>query len=303
MIISRTGYGARAAEAELIANRVPYVFIGGVSFLESAHVKDLLCLVRCAMSHHDFIAWARYLTLWPKVGDVTADRLIISMQTGKNIQDALGLLRENPDLRSKSHEKIVLGPEMILKNRDNPAEVIIKAGKFLEPLLETRYERWEKRRQDFSLLARLAERHRSLHSFLETYTLDPVNITQIEKSEDDDKVALITAHSAKGTEASVCYLIRVEPGMYPHIRSLGDKDSEEEERRVLYVGMTRARDELIITRSLSQSDYTTFYGITESGSTGTPYFLEGLDRGLAEMELPETETVDDDDSDIIIPHR
>ena len=303
MVISRTGFGARAVEAELIARRIPYVFIGGVSFLQSAHVKDLLCLVRCAMSHHDLIAWMRYLTLWPKVGDVTADRMIAGMQPGKSIRDALELLRKHPDLKNESLERIVQGPEIILENMDNPAEAITRASAFLEPLLSSMYERWDKRRQDFNLLARLAERHRSLQGFLETYTLDPVNITQVEKREDEDVVALITAHSAKGTESPVCYLIRVEPGMYPHVRSLGDSDSEEEERRVLYVAMTRAKNELIVTRSLSRSDYTTFYGITDSGSTGTPYFLEGLEKNLVRMELPETGTINDDDSDIIIPHR
>ena len=304
MIITRTGFGARALEAALIAKKIPYVFIGGVSFLQSAHVKDLLCLVRCAISRQDLIAWVRYLTLWPNIGDATADRLITGMQKAPDMKDALKELAEVLDPKEKYSKDISRGPEIILKNSDNPSEAMFEAGKFLEPLLSSRYERWDKRRQDFALLARLAKNHRTLNGFLETYTLDPVNVTQIEKADDEDKVVLVTAHSAKGTEAPVCYLIRVEPGMYPHMRSLGDEDSEEEERRVLYVGMTRAKNELIITRTLSHSDRTTFYGVTESpDSVGTPYFLEGVPDNLFTKQLYYAKEYDGgDDSEIITPH-
>jgi len=127
------------------------------------------------------------------------------------------------------------------------------------------------------LLVRLAERYRSLMRFIETYTLDPITSTAVSRLENQDVVTLITVHSAKGTESPVCYVIRVEPGMYPHIRSLGAEDEEEEERRVLYVAMTRAKDELILTRSEGRSSYSYSYG-----DAAEAYFLSTVPDKLIE---------------------
>ena len=98
-----------------------------------------------------------------------------------------------------------------------------------------------------------------------------------------DAVQLMTVHSAKGTEAPVCYCLGVQPGVYPHLRSLGDKDAEEEERRVLYVALTRAQNELIITRAGDDSR-TLFHGGSFVHAQGSPYFLEYLPSPFVEYE-------------------
>ncbi len=85
-------------------------------------------------------------------------------------------------------------------------------------------------------------------NFLEEYVLDPVSISEIERQSDSDVVTLITIHSAKGTEQKVCYVANVTPGQYPHARAQGNFDEVEEERRVLYVALTRAQNELILTK-------------------------------------------------------
>ena len=85
----------------------------------------------------------------------------------------------------------------------------------------------------------------------------------------------------------MCYLIRVEPGMYPHIRSLGKKDEEEEERRILYVAMTRARDELLITRSNSRGADLTFHGGANAQHSpgGEPYLLQGVPKEIGRAHV------------------
>lgn len=90
-------------------------------------------------------------------------------------------------------------------------------------------------------------------------------------------MTLITAHSAKGTESKIVYVVRAEPGMYPHVRSIGNADSEEEERRVLYVALTRAEDELIITRSCGAFEATAF-----SRTSDTPYLLDEIPAELVQ---------------------
>jgi DNA helicase-2/ATP-dependent DNA helicase PcrA len=281
MIITRTGIGARAVESFMVEKQVPYRFIGGVSLLQAAHVKDLLGLVRAAASQHDELAWARYLTLWPRIGDVTAARLIASMRQEASLHSALENLRK----ALKNRATIVEGPETVRSHWASPPTAIEQAGLYLSPLLERKYADWPKRRQDFVLLTRLAENHRSLMAFLETYTLDPISMASAQQLEGEDMVTLTTAHSAKGTEAIVCYLIRVEPGMYPHIRSIGDVEAEEEERRILYVAMTRAKDELIVTRSRRFGGRFTAYSSYGHASRGSDeYLLNDLDDRLIDIE-------------------
>jgi DNA helicase-2/ATP-dependent DNA helicase PcrA len=175
----------------------------------------------------------------------------------------------------------------------------------LEEVLETRYPGWEGRKRDLELLVRLCSRHRTLGGFLETYALDPVTASVVERLENDDCVTLITAHSAKGTEASVCYLIKAEPGQYPHFRSLGDEDAEEEERRVLYVAMTRAMDELILTRSLRRVRFPWSLGPGDGPQAfaTSGYFLSSVPASLVTGYLGPPGDEDDDDDGTIVSWR
>jgi len=250
-VLTRTAYGSRSVEAMLIEKKIPYIFIGGASFLQSAHVKDLLCLIRAAGNLHDEIAWMRYLTLWPKIGDVIASRLIATMKQTGSIAKAFSELKN----KNENRQEIINGPEIILKHWNEPAEALKAGAEFFEQLLSKRYDEWNARKKDFDLLVKLAERYDSLMRFIEVYTLDPITSTAANRSENQDVVTLITVHSAKGIESPVCYIIHAEPGIYPHMRSIGKSDEEEEERRTLYVAITRAKNELILTRSENQYSY------------------------------------------------
>lgn len=279
MIITRTGFGARAVESSMVEKGIPYQFVGGTSLLQMAHVKDLLCLVRAGDSHKDELAWARYLTLWPRIGDKTAARLIKGIQAAEDTEAALEILAAN----LKGRTEIVDGPHAVRDHLDNPTGAMEQAARHLMPLMEKRYDNWKSRLRDFELLIQLAEKHRSLRGFMETYTLDPISISSAEQINADDFVTLTTVHSAKGTEAPVCYLIRVEPGMYPHMRSLNSDAAKEEERRILYVAMTRAQDELIVSRTYHPHGWYSrpFSG---GGHWNSPrsqnYFIEDLDEPL-----------------------
>ncbi|MES0447211.1 MAG: ATP-dependent helicase [Desulfobacterales bacterium] len=274
MILTRTVWAARSVEAMMIEKNIPYIFVGGLSFLQASHVKDLLCLVRAAASHYDELAWIRYLTLWPRIGHVTASRLISSMKETGNIREALEQISNK---LKKDQRKIVEGPKTIIKYWDTPAKALSAGASFLGPILSERYDKWNLRRKDFEMLVRLAERYRNLMRFIETYTLDPITSTAATRLENQDVATLITVHSAKGTESPVCYVIRAEPGMYPHIRSVGNEDDEEEERRILYVAMTRAKNELILTRSESHSSYSFSYG-----DASESYFLSTMPYKLTD---------------------
>jgi len=273
MVLTRTAWVSRSLEGLLIEKNIPYVFIGGLSLLQAAHVKDLLCLVRAALGFHDELAWIRYLTLWPGIGDVTAARLISAMKQTGTIEKAF----DQAASKNKARQQITAGLKTILQYRNEPSKALRAGAIFLEPLLSQRYDRWNLRSKDFDLLAKLSERYRSLMRFIETYTLDPVTTTTAAGMEKQDAITLITVHSAKGTESRVCYVIRVEPGIYPYIRSVGILDEEEEERRILYVAMTRTKDELILTRSEGRHSYSFSY--TDATAA---YFLSSVPDDLVE---------------------
>jgi DNA helicase-2/ATP-dependent DNA helicase PcrA len=177
-----------------------------------------------------------------------------------------GLLANRPEI-----QKVL---PSIAQAAGKPAKAIELATEHLEPVLSGKYDDWERRRKDYTLLAELAGKHRSLSAFVETYTLDPVSASEAQQ-DDSDIVTLITVHSAKGTEAEACYVIGAQQGNYPHSRSQGDPAAEEEERRVLYVALTRAKDELFITRTLGRG-YSSYRSFASPGN----YFLESIPMQL-----------------------
>ncbi|MFH0729692.1 MAG: ATP-dependent helicase [Pseudomonadota bacterium] len=281
MIITRTGFGARAVESYMVEADIPYQFVGGTSLLQTAHVKDLLSMVRAAANHQDELAWGRYLTLWPRIGEATAARFIKGMRQEKSVSAAMDYLER----ALKGRAEILRGPRIVSEIQDNPTAAMKLASEFLSPLMEKRYENWRVRSRDFNLLIRLAGEHSSLSTFLEIYTLDPISVSSANSLGQDDVVTLTTVHSAKGTQSSVCYLIRVEPGMYPHMRSMGSEDQMEEERRILYVAITRAKDQLILTRTWHDYNWApaSFYGSGGQPGRGGQYFLEGLPEPLVRL--------------------
>ena len=128
----------------------------------------------------------------------------------------------------------------------------------------------------------MAERYKSLTEFIDAFTLEPMTNTEIDRLEAEDVVTLITVHSAKGTEADICFVAGAKQGTYPHVRSLGELESEEEERRILYVAMTRAKNELFITRS---TDYRSGFWVVNTPTEGEEYFLADVPQHLVRHEI------------------
>lgn len=281
MILLRSGFSGRYLEGALIAANIPYRFIGGVKLLESAHVKDVLSLLRVSVNPQDDLSWMRFLTLWDGVGDVGASKLA---------QELIQL----PDIearcqRLERHGKVPQQAILILMQLDvlqqHVEACIGLALDALNEQLENNYKTkdWSRRVKDFDLVKQLARKHHSLGEFLEEYVLDPISISEIDKTPDQDLVTLITIHSAKGAEQKVCYVPHVSPNQYPHARAQGDFDDVEEERRVLYVALTRAGNELILTKQnlnlWSQDQY------DELGRKIESYFLNDLPQHLVDIQI------------------
>lgn len=289
MVLVRSSFAARHIEAACIAANVPYRFIGGMKLLETAHVKDLLSLLRVIANPLDDIAWMRFLTLWNGVGDVGASRLAQQLLLEPEFDLIFDKLEKFGRIPAES---VLIMKQMTVLKQEVQACVSLGIQAIEAQLAENYKKDWNRRQGDFELVKQLASKHTQLSEFLEEYVLDPVSISEIERQSDTDVVTLITIHSAKGTEQKVCYVVNVTPGQYPHARAQGDFNDVEEERRVLYVALTRAQNELILTKqnlSLWARDM-----IDEQGRKVESYFLNDLTRNLCTMEThhkPRQQTV------------
>ncbi|MDX2494973.1 MAG: ATP-dependent helicase [Desulfuromusa sp.] len=273
MILVRSSLNGRVIEGALLAAKIPYQYIGGFKLLESAHIKDCLSILRLVANPLDEIAAMRFFGLWPGIGDVRASKLLDLMFKEKNFDKIPELIVQKGGLPKQAGEIIKSVSEL----RNNVAEAFKSAANKMESLLANKYQRqdWDKRKKDFKLVAKLAEKHTSILAFIEEYLLDPIHHTQVLPSPKNDVVTLITVHSAKGTESKVCYVVNCSPGAYPSSLSIAE-DTVEEERRVLYVSFTRAKDELIVTRRGPATWAKSGGNLTEE----EVYFLNGVPNGL-----------------------
>ena len=279
MVLVRSSFSARHIEAACIAANIPYRFIGGMKLLETAHVKDLLSLLRVVANPLDDIAWMRFLTLWNGVGDVGASKLSQQLLIEPEMEMIAGKLEKFGKIPL---ETILIMKQMAVLKTEVQACVSL-AVQAIESQLADNYKKdWNRRAGDFELVKQLASKHTQLSEFLEEYVLDPVSISEIERQSDSDVVTLITIHSAKGTEQKVCYVANVTPGQYPHARAQGDFDDVEEERRVLYVALTRAQNELILTKQ--NLNHWARETVDEQGRKVESYFMNDLTRNLCTME-------------------
>jgi DNA helicase-2/ATP-dependent DNA helicase PcrA len=246
MILVRSGFSARTIEGVFLSQEIPYKFIGGTKLLESAHVRDVLSVLRLIGNPQDEIAWMRYLTLWPTIGEVTAGKIVSKVLEHTDITSSISAIHEQGFGKSPLTSTL----EELSKITSSVSLVIQKAVLLMKEVLSEKYKNqdWEKRQRDFVFIKKLAEKHSSILEFIEEYVLDPIFSSENQGIDDNDVVTIITIHSAKGTEREVCYVCNVSVGAYPPPFAINNLDDVEEERRVLYVALTRAKNELILTR-------------------------------------------------------
>lgn len=280
MVLVRTAYSGRAIEGALLAKEIPYRFVGGTKLLESAHVRDVLSILRVIANNKDEIAWMRYLTLWNGVGDGTATKILTNIMGAESIQECITSILEESRV-----PKTAANTLLKISHLANDVSIAFKeAAEALDAILSQKYkdQNWAHRKLDYPLVQRIANKHSSILGFIEEYVLEPVSGTQVNKSEVEDAVTITTVHSAKGAEADICYVANVSPGAYPSTFSIGNFDEIEEDRRVLYVAMTRAKNELIVTRQGSAWGSTSAVEKRKESIelAGEAYFLNNIKPGI-----------------------
>src|SRR6201996_3174602 len=229
-------------EIELTRRNIPFVKFGGLKFLDAAHVKDMLALLRFVENPRDRVAGFRVLHLLPGIGPASAQRVLDQMAEASDPIQALCTLPSPP--RAGADWKSFTETVGELRYSEWPVD-LERARLWYEPHLDRIHEEAETRKADLIQLEQIAGGYPSRERFLTELTLDPPDATSDQAGVpllDEDYLILSTIHSAKGQEWKSVYVLNVVDGCMPS--DLGAGAELEEERRLLYVAMTRAKDDL-----------------------------------------------------------
>jgi DNA helicase II / ATP-dependent DNA helicase PcrA len=245
-VLFRTSHHSGALEVELTRRNIPFVKFGGLKFLEAAHIKDLLSVLRWAENPRDRAAGFRVMQLLEGVGPTSAARVLDHIAT---FADPIVALAEAPApaRAGEAWDGFVEMAQSLRAGRAGwPAEMG-QARLWYEPHLERMHEDAVLRRADLLQLEQIATGYPSRERFLTELTLDPPEATSDQAGVpllDEDYLNLSTIHSAKGQEFKSVFVLNVVDGCMPSDLGTGQSHEIEEERRLLHVAMTRAKDDL-----------------------------------------------------------
>lgn len=245
-VLFRAGHHSALLELELARRNIPFVKFGGLKFLDTAHVKDLLAVLRWTTNPKNQVSGFRVLHLLPGIGPKTADRLLQQTARGTPLLEAVARFKPPTSAAVYWPDFFALLQRLTTSLAGWPAE-IDAVRLWYEPFLEQGYDDSRPRKADLEQLCQIASTFPSREQFLTDLTLDPPQAGSDEAGPpflDEDYLTLSTIHSAKGLEWSAVFVLNTVDGCIPADLGVGSQDEIEEERRLLYVAMTRAKDGL-----------------------------------------------------------
>ena len=245
-VLFRAASHSAALELELMRRNVPFVKFGGLKFLEASHIKDVLAVLRFAQNPSGRIAGFRVAQLIPGIGAATATRLLDAVGESPDPVRAIDTFAAPPKSAGDWQQFVALYKALKAQGLRWPADIELVKQWYL-PHLERMHDDASVRAADVEQLARLAGGYGSRETFLAEITLDPPEATSDRAGPphlDEDYLILSTIHSAKGQEWKSVHVLNVVDGCIPSDMSTGNSEDIEEERRLLYVAMTRAKEHL-----------------------------------------------------------
>ena len=280
-VLFRSSHHSDVLELELSRRNIPYVKYGGLKFLEAAHVKDMLALLRWADNPKNRIAAFRSLQLLPGMGPATAERFATRFESSGHAWSTLGDFPALARLNEAAAEAwpSFAGLMLSLAGPESPwAGQVARVREWFEPHLERIYDAAHVRAGDLVQLERISQQYASREQFLTEMALDPPQAAGDLSGApylDEDYLVLSTVHSAKGQEWDAVHVLNVADGNFPSEFSTGRADLIEEERRLLYVAMTRAKNELHLIAPLK-------YYVTQQSRQGDRHVYGARSRFITE---------------------
>ncbi len=254
-VLFRSSFHSFDLEIELSRHGIPFLKRGGVKFIETAHVKDLLAHLRVVSNPLDAVSWHRALMLVEGVGPKKAKDLMAALLGSdtpcRSLRDVGG--KSGKGLKDLAHALEGLSSANDLR----PAEQVAHIYEYYLPILKDQYDDYPKRMRDLDHLHTIAEGYSSLGEFLSDLALEPPDgsTVDVEASDrDDERLVLSTIHSAKGLEWQCVFVIWIVDGKFPSVYSFITDEELEEERRLFYVAVTRAKRYLFLTYPINVFD-------------------------------------------------
>ena len=285
-ILFRSSYHSFDLEIELNKANIPFIKVGGMKFIETAHVKDILAFLRIVHNPKDVVSWYRVLLLHEGIGPVKAQNILEALSTGK-----LNLGSNPESVVDKKHKDNIFLLFQFLHNlhkkKGSPTEKAEEVVDFYSPLFKKKYDDFNKRNKDLETLINISTNYRSMESFLTDMALEPPrdSVTDVSGTDNEHEfLTLSTIHSAKGLEWHSVFILHALDGFFPSAMSLQNIDGLEEERRLMYVASTRAQQNLFISYPMQIFDRHNGYSYAKPSR-----FIADVDDKLAEEWLLEEE--------------
>ena len=254
-VLFRSSFHSFDLEIELSRHGLPFLKRGGVKFIETAHVKDLLAHLRVVANPLDAVSWHRVLMLVEGVGPKKAQDLLAAIVKSG---EPYPVLREVGGRCGAGLKSLSLALESLAKASDvGPAEQVSQIYDYYSPILKEQYDDYPKRTRDLDHLQTIAAGYAGVDEFLSDLALEPPDgsVTDVEAADrDDEQLVLSTIHSAKGLEWQCVFVIWVVDGKFPSLYSFVTDEELEEERRLFYVALTRAKRHLYLTYPINVFD-------------------------------------------------
>ncbi len=254
-VLFRSSFFSFDLELELSKANIPFQKFGGMKFVETAHIKDVMAFLRIVVNPKDVISWYRVLLLHEGVGPKTAQRILDELATAR-----ITIKAEPDNQPGFKHHK--LGPLFYLlydlqKKKYLPSEMVQKVYEYYWELFKANYDDWNKRKKDLEIFQNIVENYTSIDSLLSDMAIEPIieSVLDVEATDKEEEyVTLSTIHSAKGLEWHSVFIIHAVEGYFPSARSVENLDSLEEERRLMYVASTRAKNNLYVSYPMNLFD-------------------------------------------------
>ncbi|MCF8267530.1 MAG: ATP-dependent helicase [Ignavibacteriales bacterium] len=283
-VLFRSSYFSFDLEIELNKANIPFVKFGGMKFIETAHVKDIIAFLRVITNVKDLISWYRILLLHEGIGPKKAQLILeeISKYGLTNLVDITKpmLPKVNSDL-----ENLFAFIKKLTGKKALPSDLSGQVYDYYYPHFKSTYDDHNKRHKDLEIFLNISENYNDLQDFLADLALEPPNESVVDISATDKEkefLTLSTIHSAKGLEWHSVFVIHAVEGFFPSSQSFENLDTMEEERRLMYVAVTRAKQNLYVSYPMNIFDR--YRGVTFSKPSR---FIAGIDESLAEEWLLE----------------
>jgi len=278
-VLFRSSFFSFDLEIELNKANIPFQKFGGMKFIETAHIKDVLAFLRITANPKDIVSWYRVLLLLEGVGPKTAQKILDELATARLT------IKANPDAQTsfRYNDTIAKLFQLLYQlhtQQGLPSEKAQLVVDYYYPIFKDKYDDFNKRKKDLDIFLNITENYKSLDSLLADMAIEPIidSVVDIETpNKEEEYVTLSTIHSAKGLEWHSVFIIHAVEGFFPSSRSVENLDTLEEERRLMYVASTRAKQNLFVTYPMNIFD-------REAGTTLSKpsRFISEMNKDLAQ---------------------